>query len=113
VGAAGTLLLVVQAAPPLLAARESGRALFLPANGQDVIAWGAWRTAWMAGYFYNDGRVRQVEDFASVNRALEAGPTLVLAGPAERKRLEGIPSLRVTALAQGPRQNALLHVVRR
>lgn len=113
VGAAGALLLVIQAAPPLLSARESGRALFLPANGQDVIAWGAWRTAWMAGYFYNDARVRQVEDFASVHRAVEAGPTLVLAGPSERKRLEGMPSLRVTALAQGPRQNALLYVVRR
>jgi 4-amino-4-deoxy-L-arabinose transferase-like glycosyltransferase len=113
VGAAGTLLLVIQAAPPLLAARESGRGLFLPANRQDVVAWGAWRTAWMAGYFYNDARVRQVEDFASVARALEAGPTLVLAGPAERKRLEGIPSLRVTPLAQGPRQNALLYVTRR
>jgi len=113
VGAAGTLLLVIQAAPPLLAARESGRALFLPANGQDVIAWGAWRTAWMAGYFYNDGRVRQVEDFASVRRAVEAAPTLVLAGPAERKRLEGVPSLRLTVLAQGPRQNALLYVTLR
>jgi 4-amino-4-deoxy-L-arabinose transferase-like glycosyltransferase len=113
VGAAGTLLLVIQAAPPLLAARESGRGLFLPANRQDVIAWGAWRTAWMAGYFYNDGRVRQVEDFASVSRAVEAAPTLVLAGPAERKRLEAIPSYRVTMLAQGPRANALLHVARR
>jgi 4-amino-4-deoxy-L-arabinose transferase-like glycosyltransferase len=113
VGAAGSLLLVIQAAPPLLSARESGRALFLPANRQEVIAWGAWRTAWMAGYFYNDARVRQVEDFASVQRAVEAGPTLVLAGPAERKRLEGVPSLRVTVLAAGPRQNVLLHVARR
>lgn len=113
VGAAGTLLLIVQAAPPLLAARESGRVLFLPANRQDVIAWGAWRTAWMAGYFYNDARVRQVEDFASVSRAVEEKPALVLAGPGERKRLEGIPSYRVTVLSEGPRQNALLYVAKR
>jgi 4-amino-4-deoxy-L-arabinose transferase-like glycosyltransferase len=41
VGGAGFLLLLATAAPPLVAARESGRVLFAPAHGRDVIAWGA------------------------------------------------------------------------
>jgi hypothetical protein len=112
-GAAGTLLLIVMAAPPLLSARESGRVLFLPANGRDVLVWNAWRTAWMAGYFYNDGRVRQVEGLDAVVAAAQSAPALVLVGPGERRMLEGTPALRVTVLAQGPRRNALLQVARR
>lgn len=108
VGAAGLLLLLTAAAPPLLAARESGRGLFAPARGRPVLAWGAWRTAWMAGYFYNDGKVREVASFTEIQAALREGPALVLCGPAERRRLERMPSLLATALALGPRQNALL-----
>lgn len=113
IGAAGTLLLIVMAAPPLLAARESGRLLFLAANGREVLVWNAWRTAWMAGYFYNDGKVRQVEGLDAVVAATVAAPALVLVGPSERRMLEGTPSLKVTLLAQGPRRNALLSVARR
>jgi 4-amino-4-deoxy-L-arabinose transferase-like glycosyltransferase len=113
VGAAGTLLLIVLAAPPLLSARESGRVLFLPANGREVLVWNAWRTAWMAGYFYNDGRVRPVEGLEQVVSESEAGPVLVLAGPGERRTLEALPALKVVTLAQGPRRNALLLVARR
>jgi 4-amino-4-deoxy-L-arabinose transferase-like glycosyltransferase len=112
VGAAGFLLLLVMAAPPLLAARESGRALFLPAAGRPVLAWGAWRTAWMAGYFYNDAKVREIDGFPELQSALDAGPVLVLAGPGERRRLERMPGLRTTALAPGPRGNVLLKVER-
>jgi hypothetical protein len=112
-GAAGTLLLIVLAAPPLLSARESGRVLFLPANGREVLVWNAWRTAWMAGYFYNDGRVRPVEGLGAIVSAAQAGPVLVLAGPGERRTLEATPSLTVLALAQGPRRNALRRVARR
>ena len=44
--------------PPRVRARGSSPA---PWAGE-VLAWGAWRTAWMAGYFYNDGKVREVEE---------------------------------------------------
>jgi 4-amino-4-deoxy-L-arabinose transferase-like glycosyltransferase len=110
VGGAGFLLLLATAAPPLLAARESGRGLFAPAGGRDVVAWGAWRTAWMAGYFYNDGRVRQVGSLPEVVAALERGVPLVLCGPGERRTLEAAPGLRVQVLAEGPQENVLLRV---
>ena len=110
VGAAGLLVLVTGAAPPVLRARESGRDLFLPAGGREVLAWGAWRTAWMAGYFYNDGRVREVAGLHEVQVAASARPALVLCGPGERRRLEQSPGLRTLVLAEGPRGNALLRV---
>lgn len=113
VGAAGLLVLIAIAAPPILARRESGRALFLPAMGREVLVWGAWRTAWMSGYFYNDGRVRQVAGAGEVLAAADAGPALVLAGPGERRRLEAMGGVVVRVLAEGPRQNALLRVERR
>jgi hypothetical protein len=110
IGAAGLLVLVALAAPPILARHESGRALFLPARGREVLAWGAWRTAWMAGYFYNDGRVRQVEGAREVLEAAAGGQALVLAGPGERRSLEAMGGIHVQPLASGPRQNALLLV---
>lgn len=110
VGAAGLLMLVAHAAPPLLAARESGRDLFAPAAGRPVLAWKAWRTAWMSGYFYNDGQVREIESFGEVQAALERGPVLVLCGPEERRRLGQMSSLRATPLALGPRATSLLRV---
>jgi 4-amino-4-deoxy-L-arabinose transferase-like glycosyltransferase len=113
IGGAGLLLLVVIAAPPILDRRESGRRLFVPAMGRDVLAWGAWRTAWMAGYYYNDGRVREVDQPGEILAAIDRGPTLVLAGPAERRRLEAMGSIEVHTLAVGPRENALLRVERR
>jgi 4-amino-4-deoxy-L-arabinose transferase-like glycosyltransferase len=109
VGAAGLLVLVTSAAPPILRARESGRDLFLPAHGREVLAWGAWRTAWMAGYFYNDARVREVEGLPAVVERLGSGPVLVLCGPAERRVVEG-SGLNVQLLAEGPRGNALVRV---
>jgi 4-amino-4-deoxy-L-arabinose transferase-like glycosyltransferase len=112
IGAAGLLLLVALAAPPIVARRESGRNLFIPAMGREVLAWGAWRTAWMAGYFYNDGKVREVEQATDILVALEKGPTLVLAGPSERRRLESMGSIAVQALAEGPRGSALLRLSR-
>jgi len=67
----------------------------------------------MAGYFYNDGKVREVEDAAVVFAAAEAGPTLVLAGPSEKRRLEAMGGYETLVLAEGPRENVLLRVVRR
>ena len=81
--------------------------------GREVLAWGAWRTAWMAGYFYNDGRVREVTGASEVMAAVEKGPALVLAGPGERRRLEAMGSLEVHPLVVGVRDNALLRVERR
>ena len=112
-GAAGLLLLLTLAAPPILSRRESGRSLFVPAMGREVLAWGAWRTAWMAGYFYNDGNVREVESVTEILSAGDRGPVLVLAGPSERRRLETMGSLEVHVLARGPRDNSLLRVARR
>jgi len=110
VGAAGLLVLLTGAAPKVLRARESGRDLFLPARGREVLAWGAWRTAWMAGYFYNDGRVFPVEGIAAIQERLTAGPVLVVCGPAERRILVESPGLRTRVLAEGPRGNALVRV---
>jgi 4-amino-4-deoxy-L-arabinose transferase-like glycosyltransferase len=113
VGAAGLLLLLTLVAPPILARRESGRRLFIPTMGREVLAWGAWRTGWMAGYFYNDGRVREVTDAGEIFRAVEEGPTLVLAGPSERRRLEAMSTVETRVLAHGPRENVLLRVALR
>ena len=113
VGGAGALLLLSLAAPPILARHESGRDLFRPARGREVLVWGAWRTAWMAGYFYNDGRVREVAGLAEIYAATGEGPRLVLAGPSERRRLEAVRDLEVTSEAEGPRGHALLQVARR
>ncbi len=113
VGGAGFLLLLTQIAPGVIARRDSGRDLFLPAHGREVLALGAWRTAWMAGYFYNDARVREVSALAEVAAAAEAGPVLVLAGPSERRTIEALPSLRSIVLSEGPRGNSLLRVERR
>ena len=110
VGGPGLLVLLTGAAPEILRGRESGRDLFIPARGREVLAWGAWRTAWMAGYFYNNGRVFPVEGFADIQQRLSAGPVLVLCGPAERRILVESPGLRTLVLAQGPRGNALVRV---
>ncbi|MGE0453554.1 MAG: glycosyltransferase family 39 protein [Vicinamibacteria bacterium] len=113
VGAVGLPVLLTLAAPELLAARESGRDLFAPARGREVLAWNAWRTAWMAGYFYNDGRVREVQGFPEIARRLAEGPALVLCGPAERARLARDASIEALVLAEGPRRNVLLELARR
>jgi 4-amino-4-deoxy-L-arabinose transferase-like glycosyltransferase len=110
VGAAGMLVLLAWAAPPILARRESGRSLFARTNGHDVLVWGAWRTAWMAGYFYNDGKVREITGEGEVAAAAANGPIFVLAGPGERRRLEAAPGLTVTSAAEGPRSTTLLVV---
>jgi len=113
VGAAGMLVLLAWAAPPILARRESGRSLFARTNGHEVLVWGAWRTAWMAGYFYNDGQVREITGEPEVVAAAANGPIFVLAGPGERRRLETVPGLTVTSAAEGPRSTTLLVVRRR
>jgi hypothetical protein len=102
--------MLTEIAPGVVARHESGQSLFLPAGGRDVLALGAWRTAWMAGYFYNDGRVREAAGLAEVAAAAGAGPVLVLAGPGERRIIESSPAFRATTLAEGPRGNALLRV---
>jgi 4-amino-4-deoxy-L-arabinose transferase-like glycosyltransferase len=110
IGAVGFLLLLSLAAPSILDRRESGRRLFLAARGEEVLAWGAWRSAWMAGYYYNDGRVREADGADAVLAAVRERPTLVLCGPAERRQLLAMPALMVRLLAEGPRENTLLQV---
>jgi 4-amino-4-deoxy-L-arabinose transferase-like glycosyltransferase len=113
VGAAGLLVLIALAAPPVLAHRQSGRALFLPARGHEVLAWGAWRTSWMAGYFYNDGHVRVVRDAEEVLAAARREPALVLAGAPQRQRLKTMDEVETQVLARGPRDDALVRVALR
>ena len=113
VGAAGFLLLLTAAAPPVLARLESGRVFFAATWGREVLAWGAWRTSWMAGYFYNDARVRPVEGLPEVLAALDAGPALVLCGPGEREQLEANTALATMRLVAGPRRDVLMRVERR
>jgi hypothetical protein len=67
----------------------------------------------MAGYFYNDGKVHQIADLPEVLYGAMRGAALVLAGPAERRRLESLPTLSVQVLTEGPRANSLLQVDRR
>jgi 4-amino-4-deoxy-L-arabinose transferase-like glycosyltransferase len=110
VGAAGLLLLLTNAAPPLLSRRESGRELFRFTGGQEVLAWNAWRTAWMAGYFYNDGRVREVSTLAEITGAARAAPALVLCGPAELRVLRKLPGFAAVVISEGPRGQALVRL---
>jgi hypothetical protein len=88
---------------------ESGRRLFLPAHGREVLVVGAWRTAWMAGYFYNDGRVREV-DIDTFVSLVRSEPRLVLAGPSEWNDLKDLEEISVLQLAEGPRGNVLARV---
>jgi 4-amino-4-deoxy-L-arabinose transferase-like glycosyltransferase len=110
VGGAGLLALLAFGAPTVLARQQSGRDLFAPARGREVLVWGAWRTAWMSGYFYNDGRVREVAGLAPVVEAARKAPALVLAGPGERRQIEGTPSLFSQPLAGDARGDALIEV---
>jgi 4-amino-4-deoxy-L-arabinose transferase-like glycosyltransferase len=112
VGAAGLLLLLTSAAPPLLARRESGRDLFRHTGGQEVLAWHAWRTAWMAGYFYNDGKVREVATLADITAAAANGPVLVLCGPGELRILRRLAGYSAIVVDEGPREQALVRLVR-
>ena len=110
VGGAGFLVLLTSAAPAILARQQSGRDLFIPAQGREVLVWGAWRTAWMAGYYYNDGRVREVPSLAAIAEAASKEPVLVLAGPSERRQLGAATSLEALPLATDYRGDTLLKV---
>jgi len=110
IAGAGFLLLLTGVAPRILARRESGRDLFVPAAGREVLAWGASRTAWMAGYFYNDGKVREVGGLVDVAAEAARSPVLVVCGPAEREALLRTPTLATRVLAEGPRGSALVRV---
>ena len=112
IGAAGFLLLLTLVAPPVLEAMESGRRLFLPANGREVVVVGAWRTAWMSGYFYNNGKVRELGKDEPMS--VEAGETrLVLFGPVEWEKVQSSAQFSVLQLARGPRGNVLAKVSNR
>ena len=110
IGASGFLLLLTLVAPPVLEAMESGRRLFIPAHGREVLVVGAWRTAWMSGYFYNDGKVREI---ASLERALELvgdEPRLMLFGPSQWSEVRTSDRHTCLELARGPRGNVLARV---
>jgi 4-amino-4-deoxy-L-arabinose transferase-like glycosyltransferase len=109
-GAAGFLLLLTLALPPILGHFQSGRRFFLSADGRPVVSWGGWRTAWMAGYFYNEARVSRVDYFWELEQRLAQGVELVLCGPKECAQLEAHPGLETARLAEGAKRNALLRV---
>ena len=108
IGAAGFLLLLTLVAPPVLDAMESGRRLFLPARGREVLVVGAWRTAWMSGYFYNDGRVRELKTLAEALHLARTEPRLLLLGPAEWNEVKESKEIDTLRLAEGPRENVLI-----
>lgn len=110
IGASGFLLILTLVAPPVLEAMESGRRLFLPAQGREVLAVGAWRTAWMAGYFYNDGKVREVPSLSRALELVSGPPRLMLFGPDEWKDVRTRDSYTVLELAQGARGTVLARV---
>jgi hypothetical protein len=64
----------------------------------------------MAGYFYNDGRVRPVDRLEDVLQQARDGAVLVLGGPAQRRELESLSAWRVLVLAEGPRGNVLMRL---
>ena len=113
IGASGLLLLLTLVAPPVLETMESGRRLFLPAQGREVLAIGAWRTAWMAGYFYNDGRVREMTSLSQALALVGDEPRLLLLGPAEWHEVKGLDRYATLQLAQGARGNVLARISRR
>ena len=110
IGAAGFLLLLTLVAPPVLEAMESGRRLFLPAQSREVLVVGAWRTAWMSGYFYNDGRVREMESLQRALDLVHEGPRLILFGPAEWRKVKGSGRYSMLELAQGARGSVLVRI---
>jgi 4-amino-4-deoxy-L-arabinose transferase-like glycosyltransferase len=110
VGGAGLLALLAFGAPTVLARQQSGRDLFASARGREVLVWGAWRTAWMSGYFYNDGRVREITGLAAVAEAAQEGSVLVLAGRGERRLVEAVTSLASQRLAGDGHGDALIEV---
>jgi 4-amino-4-deoxy-L-arabinose transferase-like glycosyltransferase len=109
VGAIGLLLLLSQAAPLVLGHLESGRDLFALAHGEEVLVWGARRTVWMSGYFYNEGRVRELRSLEDVMLAAAGRQRLLLCGPKQRERLEAT-ALTVTVLGEGPRGATLIRL---
>ena len=112
VGAAGFLLLLATgraAAPRARASRAATSSA--PPRGREVLAWGAWRTAWMAGYFYNDGaRARGGRRSATIAAAAGGGSRCwCVCGPGERADpAPSRPASRTRVLAEGPRGNALV-----
>jgi 4-amino-4-deoxy-L-arabinose transferase-like glycosyltransferase len=109
IAAAGFLLLLTSAAPTVLARLDSGRDLFALARGEQVLVWGARRTVWMSGYFYNDGRVRELVALNDVLAEAARGPILVICGPRHLARLESAP-VTVTRLAVGARGATLIRL---
>ena len=99
-------------APVGLSRLESGHDLFALARREEVIVWGARRAVWMSGYFYNDGRVREVYTLDQLMDELSRGPRLVLCGPQERPQLLR-PTLSASPIASGPRGTSLVRVSRR
>jgi len=110
IGASGFLLLLTLVAPPVLEAMESGRRLFLPAQGREVLVVGAWRTAWMSGYFYNNGRVREMPSLSAALDLVSGQPRLMLFGPSEWREAKSREGYAALELAQGPRGNVLARI---
>jgi 4-amino-4-deoxy-L-arabinose transferase-like glycosyltransferase len=110
IGAAGFLLLLTLVAPPVLEAMESGRRLFLPARGREVLVAGAWRTAWMSGYFYNDGKVRELNSLQEALALVSGQPRLILFGPAEWRTLGSSKEYQALELARGAHGSVLARI---
>ena len=113
-GAPGLLVLLALTTPRPLAEVASGKALFEGIPPRDeILVLGASRSAWMAGYFYHEGRVREMPGGATaVLEAATRQPVLVLCGRSDCRRLAA-PGYSVETLRFGPRHSRLVSVSRR
>jgi len=113
-GAPGLLVLLALTTPRPLAEVASGKALFEGIPPRDeILVLGASRSAWMAGYFYHEGRVREMPGGATaVLEAAARQPVLVLCGRSDCRRLAE-PGYSVETLRFGPRHSRLVSVSRR
>jgi hypothetical protein len=65
----------------------------------------------MAGYFYNDGAVREVSSVQEIARAAGSRDSvLVLCGPAELRQLSQLSGFMATVVSVGPRSQSLVRL---
>ncbi|MBN2370984.1 MAG: glycosyltransferase family 39 protein [Vicinamibacteria bacterium] len=109
-----TLLALLFAAPRVMDRRESGRRIFQAAKGEEVIVWGASRSIWMSGYFYNDGRVREIKTEQELVASISPNGPLLLCGREQCRRLHRFGAgFELILIAAGPRDSSLYRIVRR
>jgi 4-amino-4-deoxy-L-arabinose transferase-like glycosyltransferase len=105
------LVVVSLIAPSILDRMESGRRIFWYTACKEVVVWGAPRSAWMSGYFYNEGRVRLVYSEKGLRLALHPRNTLVFCGPEQcREVIRSFANQPLRLVAKGPGGSMLIKI---